>query len=511
MLPGFAFSCGELAARTEKPLEAVRAVVEAFAAPEGERNTSFTSLHEFNSAYAYPFIPKGPDEFLLLQQYGIAEALYETPYYWMGADKGYVRTALKHRGEFTETFAASRLRRVFGADRVFENVEIFRLKGQPLGEIDVLVLFGNRAIVLQAKSKKLTLPARKGNDLLIRADFKAAIQDAVDQAMNCAELLGDPSVTLRCRGGRIVPLAESPRTVFPSVVADHYPALAFQVRQFLTAAATERAVTPLVTDVFALDAITEMLSSPLRLLSYLNLRVRFGNKLMMSHEHTLLSYHLKYNLWLKSDIDLMLLDDNISSDLEIAMAVRREGIPGAATPDGILTRIEGTHFGRIIADIEDKPAPAAIDLGLMLLELSEDTVCDLNKYIGQILARTAADGRLHNVTIGVSTASTGLTIHCSELSNGETEARLRRHCEKRKYLARADSWFGLALGLDGSIRLAAELIGPWKYDAAMEALWGNSSSKGVRPAARKLGRNDPCPCGSGKKYKRCCIDRELEL
>jgi hypothetical protein len=23
----------------------------------------------------------------------------------------------------------------------------------------------------------------------------------------------------------------------------------------------------------------------------------------------------------------------------------------------------------------------------------------------------------------------------------------------------------------------------------------------------KLGRNDPCPCGSGKKYKRCCLAR----
>ena len=25
----------------------------------------------------------------------------------------------------------------------------------------------------------------------------------------------------------------------------------------------------------------------------------------------------------------------------------------------------------------------------------------------------------------------------------------------------------------------------------------------VREAAR-VGRNDPCPCGSGKKYKKCC-------
>ena len=22
---------------------------------------------------------------------------------------------------------------------------------------------------------------------------------------------------------------------------------------------------------------------------------------------------------------------------------------------------------------------------------------------------------------------------------------------------------------------------------------------------RKVGRNDPCPCGSGKKYKKCCL------
>ena len=25
-----------------------------------------------------------------------------------------------------------------------------------------------------------------------------------------------------------------------------------------------------------------------------------------------------------------------------------------------------------------------------------------------------------------------------------------------------------------------------------------------RRHAKKVGRNDPCPCGSGKKYKKCC-------
>ena len=27
---------------------------------------------------------------------------------------------------------------------------------------------------------------------------------------------------------------------------------------------------------------------------------------------------------------------------------------------------------------------------------------------------------------------------------------------------------------------------------------------------KKVGRNDPCPCGSGKKYKKCCLDKSGE-
>ncbi len=32
----------------------------------------------------------------------------------------------------------------------------------------------------------------------------------------------------------------------------------------------------------------------------------------------------------------------------------------------------------------------------------------------------------------------------------------------------------------------------------------------VRRVAEKVGRNDPCPCGSGKKYKKCCEGKEAQ-
>ena len=39
---------------------------------------------------------------------------------------------------------------------------------------------------------------------------------------------------------------------------------------------------------------------------------------------------------------------------------------------------------------------------------------------------------------------------------------------------------------------------------------GTDTKKPVRKAAaEKVGRNDPCPCGSGKKYKNCCMDKNV--
>ena len=469
ILPGFMFSCEELAGRTGSSVGVVRAFLDAFTLPATERNKGFTSIGEFNSAYTYPLIRKNSSEYLLFQYFGMVEALYDVPFYWMNEDKEYSSTASVHRGNFVETFAAERLSAVFGKHRVYRNVEIKKSKSHTLAEIDVLVIFGDRVIVVQAKSKRLTLLARKGNDRALQQDFKGAVQDGVDQCMKCAKLLTDTSVVLQTRSGGPLELRARPRSVFPiALVADHYPALAFQARQFLTVEATEGIAAPIVIDVFALDSITEMLESPLRLLSYIDFRARFGDKLTANHENMLLSYHLSRNLWLGSHINLLWVQDEVSGGLDAAMYVRREGLPGAATPEGILTKFRGTWFGRIVREIENVADRSAIALGLLLLELSEETIEKLNGYVKEVLGRTVADGALHDVSIFISGASTGLTVHSSTLQAGESARRLASHCSLRKYRQRADRWFGVAVRQDGALTLVVEVTGEWEENVEME-------------------------------------------
>ena len=38
----------------------------------------------------------------------------------------------------------------------------------------------------------------------------------------------------------------------------------------------------------------------------------------------------------------------------------------------------------------------------------------------------------------------------------------------------------------------------------MQMLGELAKTQGRNVALKNVGRNDPCPCGSGKKYKQCC-------
>ena len=45
---------------------------------------------------------------------------------------------------------------------------------------------------------------------------------------------------------------------------------------------------------------------------------------------------------------------------------------------------------------------------------------------------------------------------------------------------------------------------PHRQPKAGEIQWDSEENGSYRRQNKKIGRNDPCPCGSGKKYKNCC-------
>ncbi|HEY5790479.1 MAG TPA: UPF0149 family protein [Gammaproteobacteria bacterium] len=63
----------------------------------------------------------------------------------------------------------------------------------------------------------------------------------------------------------------------------------------------------------------------------------------------------------------------------------------------------------------------------------------------------------------------------------------------------------LELMNDAEVEAQQQLVGP--AAVALHGYWLEQRQQ-ARRATRsepKVGRNDPCPCGSGKKYKKCCL------
>ncbi|MBK3733783.1 preprotein translocase [Azospirillum brasilense] len=515
LLPAFTTTAEEIAAHCGRPVETIRAVLAAFsvAAPS---NQDFTSLGAFNLANARPIIALSDGRYIALQTYGVVESLYDSPFYWMIGDKSYRAEASAHRGAFTEQFVAKRLRSVFGEQNVYWNVNIEGASDR-VSEMDVLVLFGDRAVIVQCKSKKMTLESRKGNDHTLRDDFQKAVQAAYNQGLLCARALRRPELDFVKEDGSKLKIPELRNIYILCAVSDHYPALTVQARHFLDYEEDAVIHAPLVADVFLIDVLAEMLASPLHLLSYIDRRVGYAERVYGANELAILGYHLSQNLWFEDNISVAMVADEFSLDLDTAMTVRREGIPGTATPKGILTKFTGTHVARLIEKIEHEAHPDLIDLGFLLLDINSETVKQLDHGMKEVARRTRLDGRPHDFTLGFDTGDAGITIHCSRALPRDAVEALAGHCRRRKYVHHADNWFGLFVReADGLPEFSLAMRFPWKRDTRMDALTqgmvlnGNHTvaqlvSKSRTPDGSKIGRNDPCFCGSGRKFKKCCL------
>ncbi len=102
---------------------------------------------------------------------------------------------------------------------------------------------------------------------------------------------------------------------------------------------------------------------------------------------------------------------------------------------------------------------------------------------------------------------------CDPSQIGEREARagmldgvgpLALDAEARNHAPEVVAAFLQMLGRQGRIASAATLGAFVRALAPVAAQSGAARVAPIRREYSKLGVNDPCPCGSGKKWKKCC-------
>ena len=86
-------------------------------------------------------------------------------------------------------------------------------------------------------------------------------------------------------------------------------------------------------------------------------------------------------------------------------------------------------------------------------------------------------------------------------------ARLQRHYVMFKEMLEGHRYRGRPFEAPGSVVRTKE--DPGQLADVLDALVpaARPDSTPVRRPSKKIGRNEPCPCGSGKKYKKCCVTK----
>jgi hypothetical protein len=500
----FCFSRQDLSQYSEEEIDSF---LNVFSAPPASLNASFESPLAFNALESRPIIALHDDNYFLPISIGLFQSIYESPFYWMLEDDAYRETSFQHRGEATEEIAYKILRGVFGS-QTYKRVKLYNKKGELLTDIDVLAIQGNKALIMQAKSKKMTETAKTGNQNKIEEDFKKAVQDSYEQAKVCRDGLLDPENYLLSEEGEAITLAYPITEAYLAcVTSDVYPALTHQASLYLDK--QEHDPYPLVLHLFTLQILAFYLDDPFKFLYYVKQRTETSDYFKAFSETSYLAFHLKHNLFKKEDEHgVLLVDESYSQLIDANYPALRGFAPHTKAIEKLNRSWTNRDYDQIVDEIKLIDGPNAIDAVFFLYDFTGEGADQVTRAIEATKNKCKVDRGPHSATLMVEDRM-GLSYICHP-SYDEMNKELLRYTTAKKYQTKARYWLGLGSvsGSDSAIEAFIYDDSLWEEDQEKQALVNSTiiTTTKVRDPSnlKKVGRNDPCPCRSGKKYKKCC-------
>lgn len=479
-------------------------------------NSQFKTIGNYNLVNSHPVIKFDEEKYFVPIPFLLFEAIYESPFYWMIKNKEYKDQAGINRGRVGEEITYEFLLKVFGKDNVFKSVKVLSKKGGNYTDIDVFCILGSKALCVQVKSKRLTILSRSGNDEQLEKDFQEAVQDAYEQGfLSRSKILGKNAKFIDENGNEIILSEEIDEVYLMVITTENYPSLAHQAHVMLEK--KDNDPFPIVLTIFDLDLLTFYLNDPYDFLYYIRQRTSLMNYFKADEEMTFLGYHLKEKLWKIPNVDFSLIATSFAQLVDRNYYPLKTGLKVSDDGDTIKNRWKNENFDRLCNQLKNIGQAKITDIIFHLLDWSGNARTNLVNLIIKIKQKTLNDGKTHNFSMPPDDSFSprvGVTYTSSNSDNvGELRNSLLTLCQVRKYKCKGDVWIGFG-SLKNSNNMTDVVVfsdQKWEQDEELEKM-SKTILKGQGRYIRigkKIGRNEKCPCGSGKKYKNCCLNSKI--
>lgn len=492
--------------------KAVRGLAERFSITPGECNKSFNSPSDFNELIVKPLIKITATKYLIPVSFDLAKAVDENPFYWVKeVDENYFPTFLKNRGDYTEKLNFDLLKKVFG-DNVYCGVKIQRKKGEGIKskgreytDVDILVLFKNKAIIVQAKSKKMQLLSKQGDLIKVASDFKSAIQDAYDQGVESRKHILSKDAIFVDKNGNELSLEEPINDIYIILTTtDNYPALQPQLHVFLEKEESEPF--PIAINLFDLDLLTTYLPDPYDFLYYIHQRTKLSDKIISGTEIACLGFHLDRRLYLdpKEDMTHIMVSSDFGQLIDDDVMRQRYGSKKDKEESKIKQKWKNESFNILVEQIKSSGVSGLTDAVFFLYSLSSDTIDVLLKNIERLKKKSILENKPYSMAIPLTSGVGGITYVVDSDRSVDLFKHIMGYSVMKKHVTKSNEWLGL-----GSYSNSPRIIDcvvytkePWKPNEELLS-FSEKTLKHGQIITNKIGRNNPCYCGSGLKYKKC--------
>lgn len=449
-----------------------------FAARFGEINKNYTKPSQLNDLYKKPILIIAEDEIFI----PVPQLLYQVPvvtlHYDLIQDPDYEAQYTEFRGRYLEKKASILLGSIFGPFSFFPNLHFTDHKGKP-GEIDILIKFDNKIIIIECKSKSLTLPAKQGNLDQIRNDFADAIQLAYDQNKRAIDYIYacEKADFYQKNGTKISVQKDKINGCYSILItANTYATLATDLSNLLKKDPVDPY--PWAVCIGDLELISDYLFDPYLFIHFLKRRLILHGHVMSPDEMDYVGCYLQQGLYFEEElkkadrITLFGFTEQFDADQLKKMGKLKSAQIGTSWSNPV--------FENLIGSIKQIGGYGHSDIVLALLDIDSQTRDNLIKFMKKVIGQTIKNGKVHDFTMPGK--DFGFSFICDK-TRKNLGNRVLFDGKLKKYKYRAKIWLAMGRDVTDPSYLVNEfvyLMDEWKYDPTLEDLVKRHLKKGKK-------------------------------
>ena len=420
-------------------------------------------------------------------------------------EKNHQKNYYSKKGEYLEDKSLDLFQEILPNCEVHKN-----LKYGDGYEVDGIVIYDNHIFIIEAKSNKFTLGAKKGDINRIKRNTQDIVEKAYQQAIRAKKHILSNQLTEFIGKNKKVVLTidkEKINNIYLINVTleplNHISTNLSSLKQFGFIQDDEWIWSVYLND---LRIISEIIDSPSEFLLYIERRIKFNDypQIKMSEEIDVFGYFLSDGLYF-DDIDfpengfMLNIDSSFSKDIDLYY-LWKEGVLNKKQEKPAFFKGCKNNIKFVVKKIEELNKENSSILTKFFLSLDCYTHNLIKEQVELILKSKRTDFHTYIDSLNIGVVFVSVVIY--------NYAKLQQQCELYAYERKINNWFVIIIDND-FIDFEYFRYENKKNKIVEKKIEGlkRYRLKQTLNTQKKIGRNETCPCGSGKKYKKCCLSK----